>query len=77
MNLYQRKMELVDKIIHAEDQTVLKKIETIFSEEESLNLKKYPNEIQKSIKRGLEDIKNNRVVSNASMKKKYSKWLSK
>lgn len=52
----------------------LNKIETIVSDH---NTKDYPEEIRSSIKKALEDIKNNDVVSHAEMKKKYSKYFLK
>lgn len=68
----------VKKNIDKADERVLKMVNAmLLADQEDDWYDELPEEVKASIEKGLDDIKNGRVVSHENVMKKYKKWLSK
>ena len=66
------------KNIDKADERVLKMVNAmLLADQEDDWYDELPEEVKASIEKGLDDIKNGRVVSHENVMKKYKKWLSK
>ncbi|APD06953.1 hypothetical protein UJ101_01434 [Flavobacteriaceae bacterium UJ101] len=73
-NIQQRKIQLIDKIIHLDKESLIEKIESLFSSEdisEELSI----NEI-KLIQKGRKDFKNNLTSSNEDVKNRIKQQFN-
>ena len=75
MNIQAKKIELVRMIINTEKPAILEKITKIFQQEETNWREGLPNEIIKSVQRGLQQSKEGKTVSHEQVMDKYQKWL--
>ena len=68
----------VKRNIDKADERVLKMVNALLlADQEEDWYNKLPDDAKISIERGLDDIKNGRVVSHEVVMKKYKKWLTK
>lgn len=75
MNIQAKKIELVRLILNTEKPAILEKIAKIFQQEETDWREGLPNEVIKSVERGLHQSKEGKTVSHEEVMKKYQKWL--
>ncbi|MDQ3111103.1 MAG: hypothetical protein M3R17_14515 [Bacteroidota bacterium] len=77
MSLAATKLELVERLLKTEDKNVIKYIKAIFDSHEGSWFEELPDEVKKSVEKGLEDTKNGKVIPHEEVRKKYQKWLKK
>lgn len=75
MNIQAKKIELVQFILNAEKPAILEKVAKIFQQEETDWREGLPNEVIKSVERGLQQSKEGKTVSHEQVMEKYQKWL--
>lgn len=75
MNIAAKKIELVRMILNTEKPAVLARIAGILKQEEADWREGLPEEVIKSVERGLEQAKAGNTVSHNDVMDKYRKWL--
>lgn len=69
MSLATTKLELVQRLLKTDDKNVIKYIKAIFDSHEENWLEELPEEVKKSVTKGLEDAKNGKVTPHAEVRK--------
>lgn len=77
MSLAATKLELVQRLLETEDKNVIKYIKALFDSHEGSWYDELPDEVKKSVDKGLDDARNGKVTPHADVRKKYQKWLKK
>ncbi len=77
MSLKEEKLQIVDRIIHTDDATVIRKVKKLLDAAEKDFWDELPAHVKASVERGLKDVKEGRVKSHEEVFKKYRKWLIK
>jgi hypothetical protein len=77
MSLATTKLELVQRLLATKDKDVINYIKALFDSHEGSWFDELPDEVQKSVQKGLADAEKGKVVPHAEVKKKYQKWLKK
>ena len=75
MDIQQRKIQLIDKIIHLNKEYLIEKLESIFSSDNISSEKLSDIEIQ-LIEKGRKDFKNNRVSTNEDVKNRIKQQFN-
>lgn len=68
---------LAKRILETEDKDILNHIQAILDINASRVEEERPEYVEKSIERGLKDIKEGRTIPHEEVMKKYKKWLKK
>ncbi|MCB0508906.1 MAG: hypothetical protein KDD21_11470 [Bacteroidetes bacterium] len=76
MSIAELKKEVKKKIDKA-DERVLRMVNALLLADQEIDwYDELPNEAKTSIKQGLDDLKNERVISHKTATKRYKKWLT-